>query len=175
VFKVCSSCGQEFQSWATECSDCHVPLDLAPGETLAAGETLGPEPAARPAAPLEDLVLVRFGEPWELRALAESLQARGISSQIDTYPPGASISGSRAGSRGQPARLGLYVPRADLDAVRELAGGSAASEVPDGGDAELAHDPNGCPACGEPMPENASACSVCGLEFPEVEPDPSVQ
>jgi hypothetical protein len=171
MFKYCHSCGGEFQSWVETCPDCHERLHSAPAQAQAFER----HAMERAAAPLEDLVLVRFGEPWELRALAESLQARGISSQIDTYPPGASISGSRAGSRGQPARLGLYVPRADLDAVREFAGGSAPSEVPDGGNAELAHDPNGCPACGEPMTANAAACSVCGLEFPEVEPDPSVQ
>ena len=45
MFKVCSRCGQEYQAWVTECSDCGVPLDLAPGETLA--------PETRPAAPIE--------------------------------------------------------------------------------------------------------------------------
>src|SRR5262249_15719771 len=68
-----------------------------------------------------DLVLVKVGEPWELSALAESLQERGIPSQIDAYPPGGSIAGSRAGSRAAPARLGIYVGRGDVDAVREYA------------------------------------------------------
>jgi hypothetical protein len=114
---------------------------------------------------------VKIGEPWELRALAESLQQRGISSQIDTYPLGAAIAGSRAGSRIQAARLGLYVSRADLEAVREFAAELAASEAADAGDAELSRDPGVCPACGEPTPENAAACDSCGLEFPEVEGD----
>jgi len=166
VFKYCHGCGGEFQSWVETCPDCHEPLHPAPAQGA-------PEPEAitRTSAPLEDLVLVKLGEPWELRALAATFQERGISSQIDTYPLGAAISGSRAGSRGQPARLGIYVPRADVDAVREFAAEFAASDLPHGGDAELAHDPGACPACGEPTPENAASCSSCGLEFPEVEPD----
>ena len=163
MFKYCHSCGGEFQSWVETCPDCHEPLHSAPAQTPE------PEAATRSAAPLADLVLVKLGEPWELRALAGSLQAHGISSQIDTYPLGAAIAGGRAGSRGQPARLGIYVPRADLDAVREFAAEFATSDLP--GDEELVHDPNACPACGEPTPENAASCSACGLEFPEIEPD----
>ena len=165
MFKYCHSCGGEFQSWVEACPDCHQPLHPAPTHEPEAE----PEAIARTAAPLEDLVLVRLGEPWELRALAQSFQDRGISSQIDTHPLGASMSASRGATRGQPARLGLYVPRVDLDAVREFAAEFALSELP--GDAEVAHDPGACPACGEPTPENAASCSSCGLEFPEVEPD----
>jgi hypothetical protein len=166
MFKTCPSCGQEFQSWATECSDCHVPLRLG-GEPLAPE----PEPEPRPFAALEDLVMVKLGEPWELRALAESLSERGIPSQIDAYPLGSSIAGSRAGSRGAPARLGIYVSRADLDAVRAYAAEFAASELVNAGAADLAADPNVCPACGEPTPANAAACGSCGLEFPEIDVD----
>jgi hypothetical protein len=162
VFKHCHSCGQEYQSWVTVCPDCNVPLDLAPGETLA------PPTRSRSIAPLEDPVLLKVGEPWELRALAESLQERGISSQIDSHPLGAAISGSRAGSRAQAARLGIYVGRADLAAVREFADELAARELPEADAPEVSHDPTACPACGEPTPENAAACASCGLEFPEV-------
>ena len=108
---------------------------------------------------------MKLGEPWELHTLAESLQARGISSQIDSYPLGSAMAGSRS-ARGQPARLGIYVTRADVDSVREFAAESAAGES-----SALSHDPGACPACGEPTPENASACGACGLEFPEAEPD----
>lgn len=147
MFKVCARCGQEYQSWVTECSDCGVPLDLAPGETLA--------PAMRAVPALEELDALRLGGPWELQALAEALQAQGISSRIDAYPP---------------ARLAIYVARADLEAAREIAEELAARDLPDA-DAGVAHDPTACPACGEPTPENAAACSACGLEFPEVNPE----
>ena len=163
MFKYCHGCGGEFQSWVETCPDCHEPLHSAPASAP------DPEAITRTAAPLEDLVLVKLGEPWELRALAASFQERGISSQIDTYPLGAAMSASRGATRGQPARLGIYVPRADLDAVREFAADFAMSELP--GDAEIAHDSGACPACGEPTPDNAASCSSCGLEFPEVEPD----
>lgn len=158
MFKVCRSCGQEYQSWVSVCPDCDTPLDLAPGETLA--------PTTRAVAALVDLVLLTLGEPRDLQALAQALQAHGISSQIDAYPLGQTI-GRAAGSRGQPARLGIYVARADLAAVREIAAELAARNLPDA-DAGVAHDPTACPACGEPTPENAAACSSCGLEFPEV-------
>jgi ribosomal protein L37E len=144
VFKVCSSCGQEYQSWVTECSDCGVPLDLAPGETLA--------PAPRAVPGLAELVALRRGGPWELQALAEALQTHGISSRIDAKPP---------------EQLTLYVGRADLAAAREIAAELAARDLPDA-EAGVAHDPTACPACGEPTPENAATCSACGLEFPEV-------
>jgi hypothetical protein len=160
VFKVCARCGQEYQSWATECTDCHVPLDLAPGETLASGEALAPEDPG-PVTELEDLVLLGVGEPWKLQALAQSLSAHGLPSRIDTHPLGERISGSaRIGS----VRLGIYVDRRDLAAAQEI----AARDIPDAGQGESFSDPGVCPACGEPTPEDAAACAACALEFPEV-------
>jgi hypothetical protein len=161
VFKYCHGCGGEFQQWVEACPDCHEPLHAEPAQA--------PEADSRPAAPLEDPLLLKLGEPWELRALAESLQARGISSQIDSYPLGSAMAGSRA-ARGQPARLGIYVARADLDSVREFAAEFTENSSL-GGTGELERDPGACPACGEPTPENASACAACGLEFPEAESD----
>jgi predicted amidophosphoribosyltransferase len=156
VFKICRSCGQEFQMWASECSDCHVPLHLTPGEELA-------PPEARPQPARDDLVQLKLGGAWELQALAEELQQRGISSRIDT-PPGESGRGSPAAA----AQLAIYVSRADLAAVREFTEELAARELAEAGIAEVEHDPNACPACGEPTPENAASCASCGLEFPEV-------
>jgi hypothetical protein len=159
MFKHCHTCGGEYQSWVTECPDCRVPLHSTPGEA--------PAPAAlsAPIAPLENPVLLKVGEPWELRELAESLQEHGVSSQIDSYPLGGSL--SRAGSRAQAGRLGIYVAQADLAAVRELTEELAALQRSEAG-AEVVSDPGACPACGEPTPENAAACASCGLEFPEV-------
>ena len=160
VFKHCHGCGGEFQSWVIECPDCHVPLQLAPGETLA--------PETRPVAPIEDLVLLKVGEPWELRELAETLQEHGVSCEIDAYPRGGSI--ARAGARKEPARLGIYVARADIDTVRSFAAHVAELESESGAEVE-AHDPGQCPACGEPTRENAPSCASCGLEFPEAPAD----
>ncbi|TMA35109.1 MAG: hypothetical protein E6J87_04650 [Deltaproteobacteria bacterium] len=160
MFKVCAQCGQEYQSWATECSDCRVPLDLAPGEVLA--------PETRPVPALEDLVLLRVGDAWELQALAEALQHRGVPSQIDTHPLGARISADPRATRRDPVRLGIYVGRDELDIARDVAAEHVASQLPDTGAGESFSDPNVCPACGEPTPDNASACAACGLEFPEV-------
>jgi hypothetical protein len=157
VFKICRSCGQEFQMWASECSDCHGPLHLSSGEELAPSDTTRPVPAP------EDLVQLKLGGAWELQALAEQLQQHGISSRIDT-PPGESGRGSRPAA----AQLAIYVARAELDAVRAFTEELAARELAEAGLEEVEHDPNACPACGEPTPENAASCASCGLEFPEV-------
>ena len=159
MFKVCRSCGQEFQIWAAECSDCRVPLDLSAGDELTA-------PESRPAPALEDLVLLRVGGTWELHAFAEQLQQQGISSRIDMPPDGSLASGR--GSDAAAAQLALYVARADLAAVRELTDELAARELAEAGIEEVERDPNACPACGELTAENAAACASCGLEFPEV-------
>jgi len=161
VFKVCRSCGQEYQMWASECSDCRVPLHLTPGEELA--------PETRPVPVLEDLALLRLGDAWELQALAEALQHRGVSSQIDTHPLGAAIGAGPRSARGEPVRLGIYVGSAQLDAARAFADEHFARELGESGAAEATQDPNACPACGEPTPENAPVCAECGLEFPEVD------
>jgi predicted amidophosphoribosyltransferase len=163
MFKHCHSCGGEYQSWVTECPDCHVPLHSAPGEAPA---LVG---RSEPIASLENPVLLKVGEPWELRELAETLQHQGISSQIDSYPLGGSL--ARAGSRGQPARLGIYVAEADVAAVRELTDELAALARSESGAEAVVHDQGACPACGEPTPENAPSCASCGLEFPEVNPE----
>ncbi len=158
MFKTCASCGQEYQSWVSVCPDCNTPLDYAPTGT--------PAPVTRAVSALQDLAVLRLGEPRDLQAFAESLQEHGISSQIDTYPLGGAMAGARA-ARGQAARLGIYVSRGDLDAAREIADELAASALPDADTAGVSFDPSACPACGEPTPENAAACSACGLEFPE--------
>jgi len=163
MFKHCHSCGGEFQSWVDECPDCRVPLHAAPAEA--------PSTAARsePIAPLENPVLLKVGEPWELREIAESLQEQGISSQIDSYPLGGSLKG--AGSRAQAARLAIYVAAADVAAVREFTDELAAVARSEAGAEAVTHGPDACPACGEPTPENAPSCAACGLEFPEVNVD----
>jgi hypothetical protein len=159
VFKVCPSCGQEYQDWATECTDCRVALDLAPGETLA------PPEAPRPLPEAEDLEVLGVGEPRNLQALAESLQAHGIPCQIDAYPRGGAITG---GARFQTVQLGLYVGRADLANARAVADRFAGNRSTDPEAGGSFSDANTCPACGEPLSENAAACASCGLEFPEV-------
>ena len=158
MFKVCRSCGAEFQMWATECSDCGQPLQLSSGEELAP-----PEPPAPTV--LEDLVLVKLGSNWELQSIAEELQQRGISSRIGA-PPDASLA-SRA-SRVQAAQLALFVPRVDLEAVRAYTEELAAEERAAHGIPDIEHDANACPACGELLAESAASCEACGLEFPEV-------
>jgi hypothetical protein len=144
VFKACPSCGEEYQSWVSRCPDCDVALDLSRGATPA------PPPSAAPAAELRDPVLLQAEGAWYLRELAEALSARDIACRIE---------------KGAPA-LSLFVGRSDLEAAREVAREFAESRLPALEDHE-AHDPSGCPACGEPLAAEAAGCGACGLEFPE--------
>jgi hypothetical protein len=165
--KICPSCGDEFQLWATRCPDCDVALGFsAPAPRVEPAETL---------PPATELALLEQGEPWALRALAERLQEHGISSRIDTVPPRGSLDGpaerSRSGQAGRATRLGLYVRRDDGPAAAELAREHLASRLPDLPDGAAAEDrdpdPSGCPACGEAAPPDAAECPACGLAFPE--------
>jgi predicted amidophosphoribosyltransferase len=145
VFKACPSCGEEYQSWVSRCSDCDVALDIASGGVPA------PTVPAAPPAELRDLVLLHSEGAWYLRELAEALAAHDIPSRIE---------------KGAPA-LSLFVRRADLEAAREVAREFAEARLPALEADSTSHDPSGCPACGEPLAADASACGACGLEFPE--------
>ena len=163
MFKQCPECGQEFQNWVTRCTDCDVALVLAGSETLGAAAEPEPEPEWTEEPVPDDCMLVKLDEPRGLHELAEALQEQGISSWIaaHTVPDQA--------ARGP--RLGLAVRRADLDAARAIAHELVERSIPDleGMDVPQ-YDASSCPACGEPTPENASACAECGLEFPEADP-----
>ena len=119
MFKTCPRCGDEFLPHVDECPDCRVALAHGP----ALGVTAAPEDprGARPA-PLESAALLRRGEAWELRQLAERLEAAGIQCAVDTDPPGAGIMagggvGNRKGSYGRTVRLALYVGQEDIAAA----------------------------------------------------------
>jgi hypothetical protein len=145
VFKACPSCGEEYQHWVSRCPDCDVALDIASGAPPAAPASTGP------AAELRDPVLLQTEGTWYLRELAEALADRDIACRIE---------------KGSPA-LHLFVGRSDLEAAREVAREFAEARLPALEAGHGAHDPSGCPACGEPLAADAAACGACGLEFPE--------
>lgn len=162
MFKVCPSCHQEYQRWVAVCSECDVPLTF--------DREASPGPSLPPAA---DLVLLKVEGPWYLQALAELLQESGISSRIDSDPPaallGAAKDATRAGSRSQATRLGIYVAADDLEAANEIAQQFAAAQLSDIPTTAANPDSSACPACGERISETAVSCAECGLEFPEAE------
>lgn len=167
MFKICLRCGQEYQRWISVCADCGGPLDLAT-------ETLERAPEVRSLPPASDLALLKVQGPWYLQELAELLQSHGISSRIDSDPPGAPIEGpavaSRDGFSGHATYLGIYVQPADLEAAKGIASSFEAARLPDLLETEPEHDPSACPACGEPLAHAlAPSCSSCGLEFPDLE------
>lgn len=171
MFKTCPRCGDEFLAHVDVCPDCRVALAHGPalGVTAAPENLRGVQPA-----PLESAALLRRGEVWELRELAERLEAAGIACAVDTDPPGAGIVagagvGNRKGSYGRSVRLAVYVAGEDVAAAVAVQQAWTTEGL---AGAELA-GPLGalsaCPGCGEPLAENAAACGSCGLEFPEQE------
>ena len=170
MYKVCPSCGDEFQPRVDECPDCHCALEW-PRETA-------PESEAAPAdlPPADQLTCVKIDEGWRLRDLAGHLQRRGLSSRIDSHPPGRPLAGPdvlrRGGLFGSSLRLGLYVRPDDAErAARILAPhltGERPADAEEGqgehpGQAPEAGDV--CPACGSPLRDGDAACGECGLAF----------
>ena len=165
VVKICPRCGGEFQRWVERCPDCDVDLEL--GEPGAP-----PRRAAEELPPARELACVRVGNPWQLREFATFLQERGLSCRIDSHPPDRPLSGGDPLRRGglfggAGTKLGLYVRPDDLDESRELytefvGGGGGAEFEAEGGAGEGA-----CPACGEPVADDAATCASCGLAFQE--------
>jgi hypothetical protein len=143
VFKICPRCGEEFQLTASRCSDCDVELGFA----------REPAPAPPPPAAAADAewVLLQRESAWYLRELAEALGDHGIASRIQREPGG----------------LGIYVGSGDAEAAHAVAREFTEARLPGLEADPAAHDPSGCPACGEPLAADASACAACGLEFPE--------
>lgn len=171
MFKTCPRCGDEFLPHVSECPDCRVALQHGAPE----GAPVLDEPA-RGGAPglLESATLLRHGEVWELRELAERLQTAGIACAVDTDPPGAGIVtgggiAQRKSSYGRAVRLALYVAEQDVAAALAIHQAWTAEGVPDADLAGPAGAISACPGCGEPLAPSAAACGSCGLEFPEHE------
>jgi hypothetical protein len=121
--------------------------------------------------PAEELAALWAGTPWDARALAEALQAAGISCRVDAYPPGAGLSAPSVRTTrripGEGTQLGVYVRHEDVPAAAEALGASGALRVPEAGASGAAEGGSeACPACGAALASTAEACAECGLEFP---------
>jgi hypothetical protein len=165
MFKICPSCGGEFQQWVTSCPDCAVPLRAASADA----PPPDPRAAAREFPPARELVCIERGDPRALHEIAERLQAAGVSCRIDAYPPDEPIRlGGRRGS-GVATSFGIYVLPAEVDAATRLRTELVRESLPDAANLELASgsELSACPACGEPLADAARECAACGLAFPE--------
>ena len=154
-FKYCPRCGDEFQNWAEACPDCEVPLGRE-----------RPDPNARPAAdlpPARELMAIFVGEPWQVNEPVDSLFEAGIPCRVDAFPPGERTDpGVAIGSFGAGTRVAVYVREQDVPSIASLDADWVRSILAT--DSEL----DACPACAAPLAADATACSGCGLEFPEV-------
>ncbi len=165
MFKSCPRCGDEFQHWVNECPDCHVPL--AHADAGGSAPALGERSAAAPA-PFTSPVLLRRGDPRDLRELAERLGAQGIACAVGGDFGKASKGIGRAGA-GRSVTLGLFVEERDLPAASEIQRAWLAEQMPEDASAGPVGELSGCPGCGEPLAADARACRSCGLEFPDAE------
>jgi hypothetical protein len=159
LFKYCPSCGRSSSRGrpSAPTATCRSPR---PGERRARARAERVRGAAR------DLVLVKLGEPWELRALARVAPgARHL--EPDRRLPARQLDrGQPAGSRGAPARLAIYVSRADLDAVREFAAEFAASELAHGGARSSRHDPTRARRAASRRPRTPPRADRAASSFP---------
>ena len=83
-FRRCPQCGGEYQYTVSHCADCGCALEDAPPD---------PQLDTTPLAHASQLVPVRIGSPWNIEELAEALRHAGISSRIDSHPPGEPLRG----------------------------------------------------------------------------------
>lgn len=112
---------------------------------------------------------IRVGDPWRVREIAETLEAAGITSRIDTYPPGAGVQAPRGGrGAGGATQMGVYVAAADHARSLEIAEDYERGRMPEAESEEELWDgdPNACPGCGTALPPASESCAECGLEFP---------
>jgi hypothetical protein len=174
LYRSCPQCGDEFQHWVSECPDCRVPLrELDPNAPRP--PAVEPPPRAEPALDLGDFVCIRVADVWQLRTLAERLEAAGVACRVDAFPPGASLQPSRAGARTAPrgtgTQLGLYVRRDDVAHAREVEHAERVETTPDlpASAAASGADFEGCPGCGTPIDPAREECAECGLVFPPLE------
>jgi ribosomal protein L40E len=164
--KYCPSCGAEYQHTASECAECNVALVLEPPKAVLPSKPGNEElPAAR------DLALCSTGTADQVEEMAEILQLAGISSRVDSHPPGEPFSaGPRQKLGFQTSRLGLYVlglyvrPE-DLEEARQILEQGMAEKL-EASPARVGEEFEACPGCGARIPQDAESCLECGLEFP---------
>jgi hypothetical protein len=167
MFKVCPSCGGEFQQWVERCPDCAVPVGSG------APDAMTPARVGVELPPARELVCLQRGDPRVLHEVAERLQAAGLSCRIDAHPPEEPIRlGGRRGA-GVATPFGLYVLPADVEAAQRVRAQHARETLPDAEGYEVAAgtELSACPACGEPIADAATSCDGCGLEFPDAGSD----
>jgi hypothetical protein len=162
MFKVCPSCGGEFQQWVTQCPDCAVALQIGGGDSL-------PAAPPRELPPARELTCIERGDPRALHEIAERLQEAGLSCRIDAYPPDEPIRlGGKRGT-GVATSFGLYVLPAEAEEAARLRLEHVRETLPEAAGFELAAgtELSACPACGEPLADAARECAACGLAFPD--------
>ena len=151
----CPRCESEFLASASRCESCGVDLvaDLA---------TVVHEADQMP--PISELVCVRAASLGWAQGLSQSLAEAGISHRIEAVRD----DGDDDSLREQPnARLpyGVWVLEVDLVRARAIDEDYLRGQIPDlpSEAAEVVEGDGGCPACGDPVPEDASECPGCGL------------
>jgi RNA polymerase subunit RPABC4/transcription elongation factor Spt4 len=104
------------------------------------------------------------GDPWRIERVALYLQEAGLSSCVDSYPPGRRLGSGGLLSFGGDSQVGIYVHPDEREQGMRLIEEYDAGRMPEPEPAES--EAEGCPACGGELVPDGSSCSSCGLEFP---------
>jgi predicted amidophosphoribosyltransferase len=159
--RVCPECGEEYRPDIAICADCGTELvDRALDEQG--------RPIAEPAqATGEQITLVALyaGPAAALRPLAEALAAAGIAQKLVPIPNQSGLTLAVAQADGARAMEAL----ADFHGRGTELGLSELAATFQAGDEAQEH---ACPACGAAVPEDASECPDCGLEWSGGVPPP---
>jgi hypothetical protein len=115
--------------------------------------------------PPSEFAALTWRRTAELEPLVEALEAAGLR-YVLADDSQVRIRGS--GGIGQFAGIYVFVHRDDLEHAREIEQRQLRETLPDlPPEDEAPASPDGCPACGERLAEDAAECEACGLVFPD--------
>ena len=151
----CPECQAEYRDGFTRCSECD--LDLV--EKLPEAFDTSEENIKR-ALEGKELVPMTRGSLEVVKEARDLLAEHGVASLVvehDKVPL----------APGMPLRVQLVVAENDREAAAQVLRDKHQELLDqDGLSLEMSDDTN-CPACGNPVPEEAEECPECGLFFPK--------
>lgn len=157
IEKICPECRVEYRVTAETCSDCNVTL-VFPSELS--------DEAVVELPPASQMVPIRIAGLMWSRAFSDALSEAGIPHRIDE-PPGSGERAEKLRKRSHDEAVAIYVREADVTRANEVDAAFVRTQIPDipHPDEQSADtgDDSACPACGDPLRDDASECPGCGL------------
>ena len=151
----CPECQAEYREGFTRCAECDLDLvEKLPDAFDTSDENI------RRALEGKELVPITRGSLDVVKEARDLLAERSVASLVIEFD-------KQPLAPGVPKRVQLVVAESDLEqATQVLREKHQALLDQDGLSLEVSDDAN-CPACGNPVPEEAEECPECGLFFPK--------